>query len=86
MTDILEYNSVNDVFVEELAAIENLGPCRRLIFTTRRHIEYGEGNKLHRVVVAKLILPVENLPELAQVILQGEKPLPPAPAHQGAKH
>lgn len=51
---IIDTLSVPDVFVSELAEIEDLGEgCFRFVFVTRRHIGNGE----EYLVVAKLIVP-----------------------------
>ena len=49
-----------DTFCENLSKIDQVGPCRRLIFTVcDRH---------GRAVVAKLILPAEALAGMAQML------------------
>jgi hypothetical protein len=59
---IFETYVTADTFCESLARIDHLGHCRRLVFTVRDM--NGDG----RAVVAKLILPVEVLAEIAHML------------------
>jgi hypothetical protein len=59
-----ETYATQDVFCEELARIERVGSCRRLVFTV---IDQSAPRR-SRAVVAKLVVPAEVMAELAQMI------------------
>jgi hypothetical protein len=67
--DYIEMVPIMDVFCDELVDIERLGPCSRLTFTLPQKIDHGpEDRPVH--VVARLIIPTENLPMVAQAMLR----------------
>jgi hypothetical protein len=67
--DIIEPAPILDIFAQDMPRMERLGPCTRLIFTVKYTSAYNEGE---RVVVAKLIIPTENLCAIASALLAAE--------------
>jgi hypothetical protein len=66
--------SVADVFADALVRVERLGSCRRLVFSVSDpHAAGGPA----RNVVAKLVIPAEQMAELAQMIA-ADRPEPGA--------
>jgi hypothetical protein len=55
-----------DIFCSELARIEKIGPCARLIFSVQQYGIYGENPAAERAVVARLVLPIQALTTLAR--------------------
>jgi hypothetical protein len=69
VSDIIEPAPILDIFAQDMPRMERLGPCTRLIFTVKYNSAYNEGE---RVVVAKLIIPTENLRAIASALLAAE--------------
>src|SRR5258708_38126417 len=62
-----------DAFCEVLARIERIGSCRRLVFAVSDRC----GSERVHSVVAKLVIPAEMMPDLAQMI-PADRPAPRA--------
>ena len=77
---LIESCAIPDMFCGELARIETIGPCSRLVFAVRQQ-GYPEGS-VERVVVARVVVPTEILPAMCAalsgrqsgVVLSGELP------------
>jgi len=62
--ELVDCGSVSDTFVTKLARIDDLGPCRRLVFSTP-HKSTGE---TFDMVVAYIVVPTEMLPLIARLL------------------
>ena len=60
--DDLDCYSLPEFFCERLAKIEQVGPCRRLIFV----IHQTMNGRPHRLGVVKLVLPADAIVEVTQ--------------------
>jgi hypothetical protein len=60
--DDLDCFNLPEMFCESLAKIEQVGPCRRLVFV----IHQTMNGRRHRIGVVKLVLPADALVEMAQ--------------------
>jgi len=72
--DDLDCYNLPEYFCENLAKIEQVGPCRRLVFVIHQMMN---GRK-HRMGVVKLVLPADALVELTQQLaadIHGPRPL-----------
>jgi hypothetical protein len=67
MSDILEPFAITDQFCEQLIRIDNLGPCRRLVFAVRDTV-CGEPV---RNVSAKIIVSAEAMIEIGRMLQAG---------------
>lgn len=63
MVEVFDTYGVPELFCEALARIDQIGSCRRLIFTISDRTS-GDA----RTPVVKLVLPAEVMAELAQII------------------
>ena len=54
---LLEPVSISDTFCTELAYVERIGPCLRLVFAVEQSIV--DSNSAERLVMAKVVLPAE---------------------------
>jgi hypothetical protein len=63
-TDDIDTYNVAELFCETLGKIEQVGPCRRLVFVVH---ETRDGRR-NRVAVVRLILPADALVEVAQML------------------
>ena len=63
-----------DSFCELLVRIERIGSCRRLVFAVT---DRGDPQRPVRAVVAKLVIPAEQMAELAHMIA-ADRPEPGA--------
>ena len=64
---IVEASHVLDTFATELAHVEKIGSCVRFTLTTEHHIP---GDGLERVVVAKIVLPIDAVaPGIKKTVL-----------------
>lgn len=61
-TPIIDAYGVPELFATEMAALENLGPCYRLTFTTQQTNYKGEAEL---GVVVRIILPAEAVQAMA---------------------
>jgi hypothetical protein len=61
--ELIEQYCISDVFCEGLARIDQIGPCRRLIFMVRDTMSPGI-----KTVTAKIVVPAEVMFEIAQMI------------------
>jgi hypothetical protein len=61
-TDDIDLINIPEFFCETLAKIEQVGPCRRLVFVIHDTI----GGRRCRAAVVKLVLPADALVEVAQ--------------------
>ena len=61
---LIDAYGVPEFFCEALAKVDQIGSCRRLIFTIG---ERGQ-NGTHRAPVVKLVFPAEVMASLAQMI------------------
>jgi hypothetical protein len=59
--DLDSYN-VPEYFCETLGKIEQVGPCRRLVFA----IHETMGGRRNRMAVVKLVLPADTLADITQ--------------------
>jgi|SRR6185312_10598391 hypothetical protein len=67
MSETLELTGVHnlrDKYVTELARVENLGVCSRLIFSLPRQ----DGNDAYREGIASLIVPTASIPQIVQML------------------
>jgi hypothetical protein len=64
-TDDIEVYNLPEYFCEGLAKIEQVGPCRRLVFVIHQTIN----GRRSRLGVAKLVLPADALPEIVQKLV-----------------
>lgn len=60
---------VADQFVAVLARIETLGSVSRLIFAVPQSVLHGDAVAAEMIVVARLIVPTEALPQIAQMLV-----------------
>jgi hypothetical protein len=60
MNDLIEQYVVSDDFCEGLARIDQIGPCRRLVFMVRDITSPGI-----KIVTAKIVVPAEAMFDLA---------------------
>jgi hypothetical protein len=60
--DDLDCYSLPEYFCERLAKIEQVGPCRRLVFVIHQTV----GGRRSRIGVVKLVLPADALVEMTQ--------------------
>jgi hypothetical protein len=60
-TPILDTYGVAEAFATELAVLENLGPCYRLVFTVSQTSHNG-GTELAPVI--RLVLPIEAVQQM----------------------
>jgi hypothetical protein len=67
MSQHVDTFGLSEFFCENLHTIEQVGPCRRLLFT----IHQTEGDRRFPVGVVKLVLPAEALLHVAQMITAG---------------
>jgi hypothetical protein len=67
MSEILEPFVVTDQFCEQLVRIDNLGPCRRLVFAVRDSVS-GEPV---RNICTKLIVSAEAMIEIGRMMQAG---------------
>jgi hypothetical protein len=67
---LTDNSSFGDFFCEQLYRIDQVGPCRRLIFVTRDLISPD-----YRFVVAKLVVPADIMADMAQMIA-ADRPMP----------
>jgi hypothetical protein len=65
MSDIQEPFAITDQFCEQLVRIDNLGPCRRLVFAVRDN----SSGRPALAVVAKLVLSAEAMADIGQTLL-----------------
>jgi len=65
-----------DQYVGELARIERIGPCARLIFAVDQGSLYHSEPRTERVVVAKIVIPLDRLHDMAVTAL-GFRVVPP---------
>jgi hypothetical protein len=61
-TGDLDLYNVPEFFCETLAKIEQVGPCRRLVFAIHDTL----GGRRSRVAVVKLVLPADALVDITQ--------------------
>lgn len=61
---LIDAFGVPEFFCEALARVDQVGSCRRLVFT----ISEKSQNGTHRAPVVKLVFPVEVMASLAQMI------------------
>jgi hypothetical protein len=61
--DDVDCYGLPEYFCEALAKVQQVGPCRRLVFVIHQK---GPTGKLHRVGVVKLVLPADELAEIVQ--------------------
>jgi hypothetical protein len=61
---IIDAYGVPEFFCEALARVDQIGSCRRLVFTISERSQNGT----HRAPVVKLIFPAEVMASLAQMI------------------
>ena len=71
---VVENSLVADVFCAELVRTERIGPCCRLTFATPQ-CSGGNGTVI-RAIVARLIVPAEELQVIARDLLSG-RPVDP---------
>ena len=76
MTDLLESYSVPDAFCTDLARIERIGPCVRLIFSAPQSGPSGDTWRTENHVIAKLVLPADALPRIARALLADTAEMP----------
>jgi hypothetical protein len=60
--DDIDCYSIPEFFCESLAKIEQVGPCRRLIFVIHQTV----GGRRSRIGVVKLVLPADAIVEMTQ--------------------
>jgi hypothetical protein len=73
-TGDLDVYNVPEYFCETLAKIEQVGPCRRLVFA----IHETMNGRRNRVAVVRLVLPADVLVEIAQKLasdIHGSRPM-----------
>jgi len=61
--DDVDCYSLPEFFCEKMGKIQQVGPCRRLVFVIHQR---GPTGRLHRVGVVKLVLPADELVEVVQ--------------------
>jgi hypothetical protein len=61
--ELFEQYYIADIFCEGLARIDQVGPCRRLIFMVRDTMNDGM-----KTITAKIVVPAEVMFEIAQMI------------------
>jgi hypothetical protein len=60
----LDLVGIPEYFCETLGKIEQVGPCRRLVFVIHQTI----GGRRERAAVVKLVLPAEALVDVTQLL------------------
>ena len=73
MEDDLDCYNLPEYFCEQLGKIEQIGPCRRLVFVIHQTV----GGKSHRMGTVKLVLPADALVEMTQQLaadIHGPRP------------
>ena len=75
MTNLTEPCPIPEVFACELARIERFGSMTRLIFATPQGSVFDSGTE--RVIVARLIVPTEQIPHIIAVLRSDARPLQP---------
>ena len=66
---LVEPVPIQDVFVSGIAEIEIIGPCARFILYVDQH-PIGDGDAgRERVVVAKVVMPVEAIPPAIRLMM-----------------
>jgi hypothetical protein len=60
--DEFDLCNIPEYFCETLARVDQVGPCRRLVFVIHERI----GGRRTRMAVVKLVLPADALVEVAQ--------------------
>jgi hypothetical protein len=68
--ETFEPHAIQDTFCEALVRIERIGSCRRLVFVVT---DNSDPERSMRAVVAKLVLPAEQMAELAQAIVADDR-------------
>jgi hypothetical protein len=71
--DDLDCYNLPEMFCESLAKIEQVGPCRRLVFVIHQTV----GGRRSRIGVIKLVLPADALVEMTQQLaadIHGPRP------------
>lgn len=72
---IVEDCVIPDIFCAELVRIDRIGPCCRLTFAVPQRKEEEHGSEV-RAIVARLIVPYEELQAMARDLLSG-RPVAP---------
>jgi hypothetical protein len=72
-TAFVDSFGVPEFFCEALHSVEQVGPCRRLMFT----IHQTEGDRRTAMGVVKLILPADVLADIAQMLVGGADKIAP---------
>ena len=78
--DDFDCYTLPEYFCEGLAKIEQVGPCRRLVFMINQTI----GGKKQRMGVVKLVLPADALVEITQQLASDIHGPRPQPTHSGS--
>ena len=70
--ELYEPSCTAEIFCSELAIVERIGPCLRLIFAVEQTSVDGRGRK-ERAVTARLIIPAEAVPAMLAEIASAGK-------------
>jgi hypothetical protein len=65
MSDLDTYGTP-EFFVQDLARVEEAGPCRRLLFTISRKSDSGG---TYKTAVVSIVLPAAALPDTVQALV-----------------
>lgn len=64
---IVEASHILDTFATELSGVERLGSCVRFTLTS---IQHSPGGEYERVVVAKIVIPLDAVPAAIRLTLK----------------
>jgi hypothetical protein len=67
---LAEYVSVSPIYVDGLGAMKTIGAVTHLIFTTLQS-DHCNGDRVERVIQARLIVPTDQLKEIGRMLLAG---------------
>ena len=67
LPNLIESCAVSDAFCTDLARIERVGPCVRLVFSVRQGAPHDDTLQTENIVIAKLVLPADALPRIASL-------------------
>jgi hypothetical protein len=82
-TPINEPFAIQDIFATELAALESLGPCYRLIFAVT---QAGYDGSTERVAVSKLVISADALQKMLIDMPLMLRSLPEKPKRENLTH
>jgi hypothetical protein len=68
---LLDVGNVPEFFAAELARIDAIGPCARLVFATPRQVD----KEAYRDTTVTVIVPTEMLVLMARKLIRGPQPI-----------